>query len=287
MLFSAITNIILDPIFIFGFGWGIKGAALATAIAQVIPGFWILYYFMSSESLLKLRIKYFVLRLSIIRRIMVIGLAPFAMHVASSAFFIVLNRQLGTYGGDIAVSIMGIIFSVNMLIILPVIGVSQGANPIIGYNFGAKQYDRVRQTLKLGLITGSVITTLGFLVLELFPHQIISIFNNGDEDLAVMGPHAIRIASLMFPIIGFQIINANYFQAVGKAVPAIVLSLARQVLILIPLVLIMPRFYGLDGIWISMPISDFLASLITGTWLFIELRSLKTISSENNNFNIS
>jgi len=276
MLIGAILNMILDPIFIFGFSMGIKGAAIATVLSQAVTSVWVLSYFLGGKSLLKIHRYNFRLDPHIVRSILAVGSAPFAMQLTSSVIISLVNHQLRIYGGTVAISVMGIMFSILMLILMPVIGISQGAQPIIGYNYGAKNFDRVIKTVRLAAVWASGVTLAGFFMAMIFPTWIISLFNRNDPGLPIMGSHAMRVFLMFLPIIGFQIVCANYFQAVGKPRQAILLNLSRQVFLLIPALLILPLFFGLDGVWLAGPFSDLGASLLTGLLMVYEIRFLKT-----------
>ncbi|MDR5659604.1 MATE family efflux transporter [Serpentinicella sp. ANB-PHB4] len=280
MLIGAIINIILDPLFIFRFNWGIQGAAWATIIAQAVSSVWVLLYFFGGKSTLKIRRENLRLNKNIVTKILAIGSAPFSMQIASSIVITLFNRQLATYGGDTAISVMGIIHSVSMFTLMPIFGINQGAQPIIGYNYGAKAFNRVKETLKMAIVFATVIVTSGFLITRLFPRQIIYLFNRENIELIEMGINAIQIFLFALPIIGFQIVSSNYFQAVGKAKIATLLTLSRQVLVLIPLLLILPKYFGLMGVWLAAPISDIASSVLSGTFLKLELKKLtkKTIN---------
>lgn len=273
MLIGAIMNTILDPIFIFIFGWGVEGAAIATIISQAVSAVWVLYYFLGGRSMLKIHLKNIKLQAHIVLKIFAIGSAPFAMQLAASVQTVILNKGLGIYGGDIAISAMGVINSLTMLILMPVFGINQGAQPIIGYNYGAEKFDRVKHALKLAIAAATAIVSIGFIMARLFPSQLISLFSS-DPALIEFGTSALQIYLIFLPIIGFQIVSASYFQAVGKPKHAMFLSLSRQVLILIPALLILPGIYGLYGVLVAGPVADILSSIITGVWLFIELRHL-------------
>ena len=234
-------------------------------------------YFLSGKSLLRLRVANLRLRWSICSRILAIGSAPFAMQIAASAVNGVLNNQLDRYGGDLAIAVMGIIWSLGMLVFMPIIGINQGAQPIIGYNYGAKRFDRVKKTLQTAVVAACGVAALGFVVGMVFPAQVIWLFARDRTALAALtglGVHAIRTCMLMLPLVGFQVVAAGYFQAVGKPLQAMILTLSRQVLLLIPLVLILPRLFALDGVWRAIPASDFTSSAITGVCLLLELRCL-------------
>jgi putative MATE family efflux protein len=274
MLIGAILNTILDPIFIFIFGWGIKGAAIATVLSQVVSAAWVLYHFLGGKSTLKVHVKNLKLRLPIVIKIITLGAAPFLMQLAASLLNAIMNKSLTLYGGDVAVSGMGIVMSITMLVLMPIFGINQGSQPIIGYNYGALKFDRVKETLKLAIIAATTVATIGFIATRVFPTQLVAIFNRQDESLLVFGTRALKVFLIFLPIIGFQIVSANYFQAVGKPKHASFLSLSRQVLILIPAMLILPRFYGLEGVLMAGPVSDLTSSVITGIFLIIEMKHL-------------
>lgn len=274
MLIGALINIILDPLFIFVFGWGIKGAAYATIIAQAVSSLWVLAYFFGERSLLKIRIENMKLHLPSVKKILAIGSAPCAMQFGSSIVITIFNKQLSIYGGDIAISAMGIIHSLSLFILMPVIGINQGSQPIIGYNYGAKRYDRVKETLKASILAATVIVTIGFIITRLFPDKLINLFNKDDLELVKIGTEGIYIFLLMLPIIGFQIVSSNYFLAVGKPKKSIFLSLSRQVIMLIPALLILPKYFGLLGVWLAVPVADVLASILTAGFLVKEIKQL-------------
>lgn len=274
MLIGGFLNMILDPIFIFWLDMGIKGAAIATVISQAVSSILVLRYFLGNRSFLKIHMRNFRIDLHIVTRIMAVGSAPFAMQMASSVVTSIINQQLRIYGGTVAISVMGIIFSVFMLIMMPVIGISQGAQPIIGYNYGARNYGRVIKTVKMAVIAATCVNLIGFVIAMVFPSWIICLFNSEDAALIGLGSHAIRIFFIMLPVIGFQVVSSNYFQAVGKPRQAIWLSLLRQVLLLIPALVILPPVMGLDGVWWAGPVSDFGSAMLTGVFIFHELRYL-------------
>ena len=274
MLIGAILNTILDPLFIFVFKWGIAGAAYATIISLAVSAAWVLYHFKYGKSVLKLHVRNFKLKPHVIGKIVAIGAAPFMMQFAASILNAIMNRSLSVYGGDVAVSAMSAVMSITMLFLMPIFGINQGVQPIIGYNYGAHKYDRVKEALKLGIIAATTVVIFGSIITRLFPMQLISIFNAEDAELIAFGSHALKVFLIFMPIIGFQIVSSNYFQAVGKPVQAGLLSLSRQVLILIPAMLILPRFYGVEGVLYAGPLSDLVSSVITGLFLYFELRHL-------------
>ena len=274
MIIGAVLNIILNPLFIFVFKMGIAGSAIATVISQGVSSAWVLYYFIWGKSMLKLRVKNFSLRLNIVGKILSLGAAPFLMQLAASVLNAIMNNSLINYGGDVAVSAMSAVMSIALLFLMPIFGINQGVQPIIGYNYGAQKYDRVKQALKLAVFAATIIVLIGFAVTQLFSQQLMAMFNKKDVELIALGVHALRVFLIFMPVIGFQIVSANYFQAVGKPMQASFLSLSRQVLILIPALLILPRYFGLDGVLYAGPLADLVSSLITASFLFFELRHL-------------
>jgi len=274
MLIGALLNMILDPIFIFGFGWGMRGAALATVASQAVSCLWVVSYFLSGRSLLRFRRANLRLQWPTCTSIVAIGSPPFAMQIAAATLNAILNHQLHSYGGDLAISVMGVVYAVMLFIAMPIFGLNQGAQPIIGYNYGAENFGRVKKTLQTAILAATTITAAGFFVTMVFPSQVIWLFNREDQALMRLGTHAIRICLMMLPIVGFQIVSASYFQAVGKPKHALLLSLSRQVLLLIPAVFVLPCFFGLDGVWAAFPTADLGSSILTGIWLLWELRHL-------------
>ncbi len=197
------------------------------------------------------------------------------MQLAASVMQSILNHQLDRYGGDLAVSAMGILYVMFMMVAMPIFGLNQGAQPIVGYNYGARRFDRVKRTLVTAIAAATALALAGFAAAMLFPAQVVWLFNRKDQSLLALGTHAMRISMSMLPLIGFQVVSASYFQAVGKPKQALLLMLSRQVLLLIPAVLILPHFFGLDGVWLAMPTADCGSSLLTGVCLLAELRRLQ------------
>ena len=275
MLIGAILNMILDPIFIFIFKLGIKGAALATIISQFISFLYILTYLYSGKSALKIKLHHLKPKIHIIVEILTVGSAAFFRQVTGSVVAIVVNNSLRIFGGDIALIIVGILHRVTMFVFMPLFGVIQGMQPIVGFNYGAKKLDRVKEAIKLSLITTIVIAIFGWLIAELFPFAIISIFTH-DAEVIEKGSNIIRIVLSMIPVIGIQIVGAALFQSLGKAVPSLILSLLRQVLLFIPLVIILPRVFnlGLLGIWLAYPAADILSVILTALFLRSELKKM-------------
>lgn len=273
MILGCIVNVILDAVFIFGLGLGIKGAAWATVISQIVTTVIMLYYYTLGSSNLKFKFKTFKLEWRIVKLIVAIGIAPFSMQMAASAVQIVANNSLKSYGGDLAIGAMAVISSISMIFLMPIFGINQGSQPIIGYNYGAKKYERAQKTLKLAMAVASVILVIGGILIQTFPEVAISMFNS-DPQLLEIGIPGLRIYLLMMPIIGIPIIGSNYFQAIGKAKLATFLSLLRQVILLIPLTIILPRVAGLGliGVWLAGTTSDFLSTVITGIFVVKEFK---------------
>lgn len=287
MLVGAVLNIILDPIFIFdfGLGLGIRGAAIATVISQAVNTILVMRYFISknSGSVLKLKKSNFKFNISLSAEIFSIGLSPFSMQIAASAVSTLYNRGLLYYGGNMAVAAMSIIVSISMLIFMPIFGINQGVQPILGYNYGAKQYGRVKHALRLAIMAGICIASIGFIAVEFFPHLLFRAFAKDAPELIKLGSYGIRIDLMFLPIIGYQIVASNYFQAIGKAKISIFLSFLRQVIILIPIILILPKFLGLNGLWLSQPIADIIAAFLTTFFLFRDMKELRHLEKYEQN----
>lgn len=273
MIIGAVSNILLDYVAIFVLQMGVQGAALATVLAQGLSGFYILFHYLSGRTSVKLHLKNFLPQPNLSLKIMAIGFPPFALQAVHSFQNLVLNRSLLFYGGDLAIAAVGVVFSLGSFLFMPVIGIAQAAQPIIGYNYGARQMERVKNTLKLAIFWGTVIITIGYLITRLFPQNLIALFSENDTALIEIGVVAMHKLYLVLPLVGFQIVGSNYFQAIGKPFKATVLSLSRQVLLFIPLLLILPRYFGLEGIYISAPLADIGAVFLTAFYLYLEFRS--------------
>ena len=282
MLIGAGTNILLDPIFIFGLGMGVRGAALATIISQIASTMWILYYFTKGKSTIKISRESMKLEWSTVMSIFSIGMSPFSMQIAQSIVLILANNALKQYGGDLAIGAMTIVNSISMIFMMPLFGLNQGSQPIIGYNYGAKKYNRVKDAVKIPVIIATVIVTFGWLLIQFAPQMLIRIFSN-DQELLGLAIEGTKIFLFMFPVLGFQVISSNYFQSIGQARISMFLSLLRQVILLIPCLLILPHIgnFGLMGVWLSGPVADGLASIITGIVFFSSIRKLHVVSSDN------
>ena len=270
---TVIINLILNPLFIFGFGWGIRGSALATIISQFLVLLWEIYFFSDKTNFLHFKRGVYKLKSAIVNGIVSIGLAPFLLNAASSVVVILLNRQFTYYGGDLAVGAYGIVNRVAFLFVMIVLGINQGMQPIAGYNYGAGLYTRVKEVLKKSIAVGVIVMTAGFAMAQLFPHAVASIFST-DKTLADITVPGLRYVFMFYPLAAVQIVTSAFFQSIGKAYISIFLSVTRQVVFLIPLILILPKFLDITGIWLSMPIADFIAFLICVVLLRIQYKKL-------------
>ena len=262
MMIPAVLNVVLDVVFIKLFNWGMWGAGLATSISFASCGLYILYFFLSSKSELKIIPKNFKLDFKIVDEIIKLGGVSIVRQGAISILMIVLNYSLFTYGGEISISIFGIINRVMMFSLSPVLGVSQGFLPVAGFNIGAENNARVKETIKKAIWFGSILGTIIFIGIVIFKEEIIWVFTN-DATLLAETPNAMLIVFLVTPIVTMQLIGSAYFQAAGKAMPALFLTLLKQGIFLIPLAYILPKYYGINGIWWSFPIADVISTIIT------------------------
>jgi len=262
MLISAGINIPLDALFILHWNMGVQGAAYATIISMAVLSLWVLFHFKSNRCVVQLKKKYIHLNFKLVLAILSIGVSPFLMQLANSIVQASFNINLVKYGGDLAVGTMGIINSVMVIIITSIVALNMASQPIISFNFGAKKYLRVKQTFKLSMLIASIIASSFWVIVHTFPTAIVKTFLNDDLQLIQMGVRGMHIFMIAMPLIGFQIVAGNYFQSVGKASTAIFLTLLRQVIVLIPLLWILPYFYGLTGVWMSAPIADTIAAVI-------------------------
>ncbi len=275
-LASVVINCILNPIFIFGFGWGIKGSAWATVISQVISLTGQMIHFSRPTQLLHFKKGIYKLKKEIVKGILYIGMSPFLMNLCSCLIVILINRGLKEYGGDMAIGAYGIVNRIIFLFVMIIMGFNQGMQPIAGYNFGARLYPRVTEVTKLTMKWAIGVATTGFLLCQLFPTLIVNMFTTDDElvKAAVFGLH---IVFAVFPIVGFQMVATNFFLSIGMSKKAIFLSLTRQLLFLIPCLIILPRFFGTLGVWISMPVADTIATVVTAIVLVNQFRKFKHV----------
>lgn len=279
MVIGCGANIILDYLFIFVLNLGVKGAALATIISQAITFFIILYYYTAGNSNLKLKIENFKLKKHLVTMTFAIGIAPFATQIATSLVQVIANNALKTYGSDLAIGAMTVISSLNIIFMMPIFGINQGCQPIIGFNYGAKKYERAKEAFKYATIAACVICIIGFISIQCFPTQIISLFNN-DPELTTLAIKGIRIYLLMMPVVGINIVATSYYQSIGKAKISMFVSLLRQVILLIPFTVILPKFIGLDGVLAAGACADSLSVIITLILLKKEFKQLDKMQLE-------
>lgn len=274
MIIGCILNLILDPIFIFKFNMGIKGAAVGTVICQLVICIWSMYYFTRGKSNLKLKLKNIRLEKKLLKLIILIALTPFFMEMAAGSIHLVTNRILKVYGGDLAIGAMTAITSIALMFLMPVYGLSQGMQTIIAYNHGANKHERTKKTLLLAMAAATILLTIGIILIQLFPEFFVGIFTN-DEKLMDLAVNGIKINLITLPTIGISILGAIYFQTIGNSKISMFLSLLRQVILLIPLMIILPKIYNLNGIWIAQPIADIIAMIIVGLFLIRKLKNIK------------
>ena len=280
-LISVLINLILTPIFIYKFDWGIRGAALATVISQTLMLLWQLKIFTNTNNFIHLQRKAFRFKRKIVFDMLSIGLSPFLMNVTASAVVIIMNQSLLRYGGDNAVGAFGIINRVAFLFPMVVLGLTQGMQPIVGYNYGAGNFSRMNKALKYTIFLATGVTTIGFLIGEFMPRMVASVFTT-DEELIGYSVEGLRIVLIFFPIIGFQMASSYFFQSIGMTKKAIFMSLTRQVLFLIPGLLILPSFFGLKGIWYSMPLSDLLSAIVAAFLLASQYKKTNLLIKTQN-----
>ena len=279
-IFTVLINIVLDFIFIRLWGWGIRGAAFATVLSQALALCWQMKQFTNKDEILHLKRGIYRLKRHLVENIISIGISPFLMNVCACVVVIFMNNQLVKYGGDIAVGAFGIAYSVAMVFIMFVIGLDQGMQPIAGYNYGSQQTDRLMRVLKLTIFAATGIMVTAWLIAHLAPYYCARMFTK-DPELIRQAIKAIQINMMMYPIVGFQMVVTNFFQCIGKVKISIFLSLSRQLLFLIPLLVILPQFFNLNGVWASLPSSDFLASLVAAIIMITYMRRLKKQSMNN------
>ena len=280
---TVVINTVLDPLFIYGFGWGIRGAAIATVLAQVISLVWQFRILSDRRELLHFRRGIYRLHAKIVRDILAIGMSPFLMNLAACFIVILINKGLKEFGGDLSIGAYGIVNRVAFFFVMVVMGLNQGMQPIAGYNFGAQQYDRVLRVLKLTAIGATCVTTCGFLLGELMPRLAVSLFTK-DAELVRLAAEGMRITFVCFPIIGFQMVATNFFMSIGMAGKAIFLSLSRQLLFLLPGLVLLPPLFdqytqwnGSWGVWCAMPLSDLLARIVAFLMLMHQLRGFRRL----------
>lgn len=280
-IITVLLNCILDPLFIFIFDWGIRGAAIATVLAQTVALMWQLGFLSRKEELLHFRRGIYRLRRQIVGGILSIGMSPFLMNLAACLIAIIINKGFKTYGGDLMIGAYGITNRLAFIFVMIIMGLNQGMQPIAGYNYGARQYDRVLRVLRLTLMGATAVSVWAFVVGELMPSVAVRLFTT-DAELAGLAATGMRLSFMMFPIVGFQMVSTNFFQSLGMASKAIFLSLSRQLLFLLPGLLLLPHLFA-DytsweaswGVWCAIPLSDLLSAIVTLVLLISQLRKFR------------
>ena len=273
-LFTVVMNVVLDAVFILWWHWGIKGAALATMISQLLALCWQMSIFANQKELLHLKRGIYKLRAELVQNIISIGISPFLMNACACIIVIFMNNQLVRYGGDMAVGAYGIANSIAMVFVLFSMGLNQGMQPIAGYNYGSQQFDRLMSVVKLAIISATVMMTSGWIVAMFAPYYCARMFTT-DPELIRQAIDAIQVMMLMFPIIGGQMVITNFFQCIGKVKISIFLSLSRQLLFLLPLLAVLPHFYNIEGVWASLPISDLAAAIVAAAIMVAYMKKMK------------
>ncbi|MBQ8438972.1 MAG: MATE family efflux transporter [Alistipes sp.] len=279
-IISVMLNAVLDALFILGLDWGIAGSAWATVLSQTVSLVLLFAHFMRRDSFLRFHREAFHFHWDLVKGITTIGMAPFMIQTCACVVVILVNTTLQRYGGDLSIGAYGIANRVAFLFTMVVLGFTQGMQPIVGYNYGARKYDRALKTMWLTVGWSVATTTLGFLVCEIFPHQVVGMFvsedGSGDAtaliDASVRG---LRILVAMLPIVGFNIVAGNFFQHIGKPKRAILLSVSRQMLFIVPLLFFLPPIYGVDGVWYAIPIADFVSTALAAVLLMLQIRKLR------------
>ena len=280
MLISVGVNVVLAWLFIFVFGWGIKGSALATVLAQTVSLCIQIAHFSDPSHFIHFKSGIFRFRWDIVRNIIGIGMAPFFIQSCACVVVILINNAMRDHGGDLSIGAYGIVNRVAFIFVMVVMGLNQGMQPIVGYNYGAGKYDRVIKVLWMTVGWATLIMSAGFAVSELFPYAVVRLFvseDGGGDAIALidMAAHGLKIIMMMFPVVGFQIVAGNFFQFIGKAKRAILMSVTRQMLFIVPLLLVLPERWGTDGVWYSMPIADGVSVLLAAVLLVLQLRKFR------------
>jgi putative MATE family efflux protein len=271
---TILINLVLNYLFIFKFGWGIRASAFATVISQTLVLIWQIKVYSNKTNFMHFQKKFFVLKESIVKGIFSIGLSPFLINAATCIIIILINKNLSIYGGDTAVGAYGIVNRMLFIFVMIVLGLTQGMQPISGYNYGAGLYTRVAEVLKKTVFIAVGVMTLGSLIVEIFPHAIASLFTT-DEELIKVTATGMRYVLITYCLVGYQTVAIVFFQSIGKAHLSIILSVTRQVIFLIPLLLILPKYFGVTGVWITMPISDLAAFIATIILMNYERKKFK------------
>lgn len=275
MLIGSAINIVLNPLFIFVFKLGIAGSALATLVSNFVSSTWVIWHFTRGKGHIKLHLNNIRLKFEVMKPVVLIGLSPFITQLAGCVVAIFMNRSMLHYGGDIGVSALGIITGITMSLMMPIMGISQGAQPIIGYNFGAGEHGRVKKAMMLSCGWATVISAAAFIAAYTAPGTIIRIFDSRTPELITVAVNGMKIFMMGIIFLGFQIVGTSYFQAVGKPKISIFLTLLRQTFLLLPFIFIFPRFWQLDGLWFAMPASDIITSIVVYFFIVFEIKKLR------------
>ncbi len=279
-MFTVVLNTILDPLFIWTFGLGIRGAAYATVLSQFVALIWQFWIFSNPKELIRLKRGIYSLRGDLVKNIIGIGISPFSMNVCACMVVIFINNQLVRFGGDMSVGAFGIANRIVFIFVMFVMGINQGMQPIAGYNYGAQKLDRMMQVVKLSIIAATAIMILGWFLAMLAPRQCVSLFTT-DQHLIDTTVHGMRRMMVMLPIVGYQMVITNFFQCIGKVKISIFLSMSRQLLFLLPALALLPMWVGLDGVWLAQPVSDLIASVVTAWIMIVYMHKFKLQHKEN------
>ena len=274
-MIGAVINAILAPLFLFGFGWGIRGAAIATDIAMLITAIWVMSHFFQKKNTLHFAKGTFKLQGKVIRSVLYIGMAPFLINVAGAGINAIINNSLMKYGGDNAIAAVVVFNRYVTIFVFIVIGICQGMQPILGYNYGMGKRDRLFKTLRLAAKCSLIITCIAAAIGHLWPYAIAGMFMQDQEQIEC-AVNCLRITTLAFWMVGFQVVVTNFFQSLGMAGKAVFLSLTRQILFMVPLLFILPPHWGLDGVWSAFPISDVVSTLVAVAMLIFQIRKINS-----------
>lgn len=276
-IIGAVLNAILAPLFLFGFHWGIRGAAIATDLSMLVTAIWVMSHFFNKKNTLHFTRGTYRINWAVVKSVLYIGMAPFCINVAGSCINAIVNNSLLKYGGDNAIAAVVVFNRYVTIFVFIVIGICQGMQPILGYNYGSGKYDRLFKTLRLAICSAVVITTIGSIVGHIIPRQIASLFMTDPEQIEA-AVKCLKITTTAFWIVGFQVVATNFFQSLGMAGKSIFLSLTRQILFMIPLLMVLPRFFQLSGVWACFPISDVVSSIVAGFMLWFQLKKIKQLT---------
>ncbi len=281
-IFTVVLNTILDPIFIYGLHMGIRGAAIATILSQITALAWQCRLFSNPKDILHFERGIYRLRAEHVKNILAIGMSPFLMNATSCLIVIFFNKSLVHYGGDLSVGAYGIVHRISFLFLMIIFGINQGMQPIAGYNYGAMHFNRLLQVLKHAIIAATVVSTAGWIVSEAMPYYCARVFTT-DTQLISIAERGLRVANITLPIVGYQIVVTNFFQSIGKAKVSIFLSLSRQLIFLLPLLIVLPTLFGIDGVWASLPASDIVAAIVAFAIMRKYMKELNTLHQQQQN----